>query len=664
MESKFLVSEETKPDNKRSITHYQYIHWPDFGNPNTKTLVELARRVGPTKPDKPMVLHCSAGLGRSGVFATVHSCLECHVDKRHVDPHRTVASFRRQREGMVQTQEQYRFCYDAIAEALLPAEMDKELTQQGDFRPTSYPPPPYKEKEESQQEPTQVSCDRETTPSPPPLSEPSTPVKVAIPETPPSITPPKQQPSTDTLEKKRLSQASVATTPSRPVSGEGEEVRRKLASNVSSARVEVVVEVEPSTKSQAQPTTNKGERGEHKKAEPTVKKVEQSKTKVTSGEDTKQANAKLPEVRTSRDESPNGMSVPTVLVTAPSTEQLNITDEEGEEPPPVPTSPPPTEEEEPPPFPTSPPPDDFPSASGSTKVLRDEFSRKERPAEDSPEPDREEKEAEEVGFAIGEDQVIVEKPYKKVDKKAVSKGLPSNMPKWKHQPSTKTPSSSSTQLPKWKLEQQRRAEEAKRKALPTKVAVPQLSSPVASSQRGSVPGKVIMPDMETSPEQTSPKRVGKLIIPSLFRDARSGSEIKPFTSKTSPQTRSHDVAAQKVGHVQLTKSSGSQPTPPSSPTPPTRKKWTVKSETPSPQKEDEKETGNTPPALKKLKQLQRRGNQASLSSSPIYKLPAMAHSSKTTPSQSEATPALGSSSGTHSADTETGNVARLLAKFQ
>lgn len=635
---------EGEPANKRSITHYQYIHWPDFGSPNAKTLVELVRRVGAIKPDKPMVLHCSAGVGRTGVFATVHSSLECHLDARHVDLQRTVAGLRRQREGMVQTQDQYRFCYEAIAEALLPAEQDEELTQQVDARPMSCPPPPYREKEESRESSPQ-SRDQEPSPPtpptspPPPLSEPSTPVKAAVSETPPTTTPLKQSP-TDSLEKKRLSEVSVVTTPSRPVSGaeEGEAVRRKVLDREDKRQVtkqEVTVEMEPIPKSV---------RPEAKKVERVVVKKEQAKAK---------------KAETTSGKSGGGQSshiVPAVIVTAPSVEQLNEWS-----PPLVPTSPPPSStsisettspapptshqdspstSKDPPPLPTSSPPSVDPP-----------------PLPTSPPPSEDPVEQEEVGFSIGENQVIVEKPYSKAP---VSKSGPSNMPKWKHGKTTPTSSSSTSQqqLPQWKLEMQRRKEEAGKKEVAA-----QHGTPGRPEQRTTVnpvnPGKVHVPDIKRTPVEKSPQRIGKLNIPEAF----SGTGSTPLTPSTSPR-RQGNLASQRI---ELAKSSESHPTPPSSPA--GTRKWTVKTaaKTETPPKEEEKESGTTPPALKRLKQLQRKGQQSSISSSPVYKLPVLTSPSKAVQADSHAKTQANrtdSSSSTHSADTGAGNVARLLATFQ
>ena len=62
------------------VSHYQYLGWPEFGTPTTATsFIGFIRRVrSGHKQDgrPPMVVHCSSGVGRSGVFIILDSMLE------------------------------------------------------------------------------------------------------------------------------------------------------------------------------------------------------------------------------------------------------------------------------------------------------------------------------------------------------------------------------------------------------------------------------------------------------------------------------------------------------------------------------------------------------------------------------------------------------------
>ena len=66
---------------KRRVIHYQYTEWPDFGVPACPdTFLEFlgAIRASGVLDDtahKPIAVHCSAGIGRSGTFVMVDTCL-------------------------------------------------------------------------------------------------------------------------------------------------------------------------------------------------------------------------------------------------------------------------------------------------------------------------------------------------------------------------------------------------------------------------------------------------------------------------------------------------------------------------------------------------------------------------------------------------------------
>jgi len=115
-----------KEGKSRPVLHLQYIAWPDHGLPTSTTaflsLIDEAYKFNNTHG--PLVVHCSAGIGRSGTFCTVHACIEkLRLDlKQHPDEEpklgivKAVLAARAQRPGMVQTKDQYMFVYLAILE--------------------------------------------------------------------------------------------------------------------------------------------------------------------------------------------------------------------------------------------------------------------------------------------------------------------------------------------------------------------------------------------------------------------------------------------------------------------------------------------------------------------------------------------------------------------
>jgi len=109
----------------REIIHFQYKEWPDHEPPaSTFVFTELLRAVNnihAKQIEKPLVVHCSAGIGRTGTFCTVHSVLNNVQALKCPDSQlikNTVLQLRSSRCGMVQTKDQYQFCYRSIIEVL------------------------------------------------------------------------------------------------------------------------------------------------------------------------------------------------------------------------------------------------------------------------------------------------------------------------------------------------------------------------------------------------------------------------------------------------------------------------------------------------------------------------------------------------------------------
>ncbi|KAA0705113.1 Receptor-type tyrosine-protein phosphatase mu [Triplophysa tibetana] len=106
----------------REIRQFHFTGWPDHGVPYHATgLLGFVRRVKSKNPANagPMVVHCSAGAGRTGCFIVIDIMLDMAEREGVVDIYNCVRELRSRRVNMVQTEEQYVFIHDAILEACL-----------------------------------------------------------------------------------------------------------------------------------------------------------------------------------------------------------------------------------------------------------------------------------------------------------------------------------------------------------------------------------------------------------------------------------------------------------------------------------------------------------------------------------------------------------------
>ncbi|XP_038596560.1 receptor-type tyrosine-protein phosphatase S isoform X11 [Tachyglossus aculeatus] len=106
---------------KREVRQFQFTAWPDHGVPEYPTpFLAFLRRVKTCNPPDagPVVVHCSAGVGRTGCFIVIDAMLERIKHEKTVDVYGHVTLMRSQRNYMVQTEDQYSFIHDALLEAV------------------------------------------------------------------------------------------------------------------------------------------------------------------------------------------------------------------------------------------------------------------------------------------------------------------------------------------------------------------------------------------------------------------------------------------------------------------------------------------------------------------------------------------------------------------
>ncbi|XP_048019510.1 receptor-type tyrosine-protein phosphatase S isoform X18 [Megalobrama amblycephala] len=114
---------DARDGQSRTVRQFQFTDWPEQGVPKSgEGFIDFIGQVHKTKEqfgqDGPITVHCSAGVGRTGVFITLSIVLERMRYEGAVDIFQTVKMLRTQRPAMVQTEDEYQFCYQAGLEYL------------------------------------------------------------------------------------------------------------------------------------------------------------------------------------------------------------------------------------------------------------------------------------------------------------------------------------------------------------------------------------------------------------------------------------------------------------------------------------------------------------------------------------------------------------------
>ncbi|KAF6317782.1 protein tyrosine phosphatase receptor type E [Rhinolophus ferrumequinum] len=106
----------------RLVSQLHFTSWPDFGVPFTPIgMLKFLKKVKTLNPTHagPIVVHCSAGVGRTGTFIVIDAMMDMMHAEQKVDVFEFVSRIRGQRPQMVQTDMQYTFIYQALLEFYL-----------------------------------------------------------------------------------------------------------------------------------------------------------------------------------------------------------------------------------------------------------------------------------------------------------------------------------------------------------------------------------------------------------------------------------------------------------------------------------------------------------------------------------------------------------------
>ncbi|KAJ8040196.1 Receptor-type tyrosine-protein phosphatase T [Holothuria leucospilota] len=112
-----IVEEETHP-----VRNWHFKTWPDKNIPDQPSLlIEFTRRVKTHQKDEkvPLIVHCSAGVGRTGTFIALYSLMDVVERSEKIDVYGFVEQMRKDRISMVQTPEQYKCLHECLFEVYL-----------------------------------------------------------------------------------------------------------------------------------------------------------------------------------------------------------------------------------------------------------------------------------------------------------------------------------------------------------------------------------------------------------------------------------------------------------------------------------------------------------------------------------------------------------------
>ncbi|XP_076674909.1 protein tyrosine phosphatase Meg isoform X7 [Andrena cerasifolii] len=115
-----FILRDINTGEERDITHMQYCSWPDHGVPSDwRQFTTFTERVRAARTGivEPAVVHCSAGIGRTGVLVLMETALCLIEANQPVYPLDIVRSMRDQRAMMIQNASQYRFVCEAVHKA-------------------------------------------------------------------------------------------------------------------------------------------------------------------------------------------------------------------------------------------------------------------------------------------------------------------------------------------------------------------------------------------------------------------------------------------------------------------------------------------------------------------------------------------------------------------
>lgn len=120
-EIRIRISEQLQQKQEHSVIFLTYKEWPMDDNTPSDTLpflnlIHLAHSYQTS--NSPLLIHCNTGVGRTGCTLLISLLLIKMIRGRTLDIYQMAKECRRQRCGLIQTEQQYKFIYECARDAL------------------------------------------------------------------------------------------------------------------------------------------------------------------------------------------------------------------------------------------------------------------------------------------------------------------------------------------------------------------------------------------------------------------------------------------------------------------------------------------------------------------------------------------------------------------